>query len=280
TCSRLLCSREDGVPVDLPGRVLAQVEGLGFVPRRLREVQLRHLRDRRRQRGGRRGASGDGLLLPLPLRRRGALGRVRRRRGRLLAVLGPGEGLADGGELGVHGGVERAGQVRAAAAEGREVEPRHVAAEAERRLVVGERRVLGGVEGAEPQPRAVLGEAYLRHPLAPVALPHAAVQLRLRRRQRRRPGLLHRLRPRAQERRVQAPLLLLLRHKLGLDLLDLGRAELVQAHSPSHARRRVRRRVERRKLRERRRCGAGAGGGSEGGAVRGCCRYVGILGHG
>ena len=45
------------------------------------------------------------------------------------------------------------------AAEGQEVEARHVAAEVEGGLVVGERRILGDVEGAEPQPCAVLGEA-------------------------------------------------------------------------------------------------------------------------
>jgi hypothetical protein len=45
------------------------------------------------------------------------------------------------------------------ALKGREVQALHAVAEAEGNLVIGERRVLGGVEGAEPQPHVVLGEA-------------------------------------------------------------------------------------------------------------------------
>lgn len=58
--------------------------------------------------------------------------------------------MEDGGELGIHGGMEQACEVHAVVAEGPEVELRHVATEAEGGLVVGERLVLGRVEGAEP----------------------------------------------------------------------------------------------------------------------------------
>jgi hypothetical protein len=51
-----------------------------------------------------------------------------------------------------------------------EVELRRVAVEAVGCLVVSERHLLSGVEGAEPK-------ADLHHPLALVLLPHAAVQL-------------------------------------------------------------------------------------------------------
>jgi hypothetical protein len=201
-------------------------------------------------------------------RGRRGLGRVRGSGG-LGGRLG-GDALADGGELGVDGGVERAREVRAAPAEGWEVEARRVAAEAEGRLVVGERRVLGGVEGAEPQPRPVPGQADLRHPLAPVPLPNAAVQLCGR--QRRRPGVLHGLRLRAEERRRQlAPLLLLppLCQELRMDLVDLRRVQVVQrqprrgVHRRRRARRRRRRGVRRRGLRERRELREGGGGGSK-----------------
>jgi len=227
------------------------------------------LREQRRE-GGRRRAGGVYRLVALRRGRgRRGLGRVRGcgGGGGGLGGLG-GEALVDGGELGVDGGVERAREVRTAAAEGREVEARRVAAEAEGRLVVGERRVLGGVEGAEPQPRPIPGQPDLRHPLAPVPLPNAAVQLRQRRR---RPGVLHGLHPRAEERRrcqQAAPLLLLmLRQELRLDLVDLHRAQVVQRCQPRrgvHRRRRVRRRqrsVRQGGLRQRRELREGGGGG-------------------
>jgi hypothetical protein len=211
------------------------VEGGGLVPRRLREVQARHLGERRRRplrrsgHGRRRAGGAHRRLVPL----RG--GRGRRGLGRVRVSVGGGgarlgrrvEALAYGGELGVDGGVERAGEVRAAAAEGGEVEARRVAAEAEGRLVVGERGFLGGVECPQPQPRPVPRQADLRHPLAPVPLAHAAVQLP--RGRRRHPGMLHQLRPRGEERRRKALLLLLLlRQELHLDLLDLRLAQVGQ----------------------------------------------------
>uniref|UniRef100_A0A804PKS2 Uncharacterized protein n=1 Tax=Zea mays TaxID=4577 RepID=A0A804PKS2_MAIZE len=58
-----------------------------------------------------------------------------------------------------------------------EVELGVLATELEGLAVVRHGGVLGGVEGAEPQARAVAREADLRHPLPPVALPHAAVEL-------------------------------------------------------------------------------------------------------
>jgi hypothetical protein len=200
----------------------------------------------------------------VPLRRgrgRRGLGRVRVRGGGGAWLAGRlVDALADAGELGVDGGVERAGEVRAAAAEGWEVEARRVAAEAEGRLVVGDRRVLGGVEGAEPQPRSVPGQPDLRHPLAPVPLPHAAVHLRLGSGRRRYSGVFHQLRPRAEERRHEAPLL------LRLHMLDLRLAQVGQPRRSIHRRRRVRccRRGVRRGGRQRRELRVGGGGGGSG----------------
>jgi hypothetical protein len=84
--------------------------------------------------------------------------------------------LADGGELGVEGGVERHDEVRAAAAEGGEVEARQVATEVEHHLVVGERRVLNSVEGVKPQPRPVVGRQISATP--PPTFPSAAAARR------------------------------------------------------------------------------------------------------
>lgn len=47
-----------------------------------------------------------------------------------------------------------------------------------RGLVVGERGLLGGGEGAEPEAGALVGLADLGHPLAPRPLAHAAVLAR------------------------------------------------------------------------------------------------------
>jgi hypothetical protein len=56
-----------------------------------------------------------------------------------------------------------------------EIEVREVAEEGLGRPVVGEGRVDGGAEGAQPVAPAGVGLADLRHPLAPRALPNAAV---------------------------------------------------------------------------------------------------------
>jgi hypothetical protein len=56
-----------------------------------------------------------------------------------------------------------------------EVEPRGAAAEVEHGRVVGARGGDGGGVGPEPDPRPLVGLADLRHPLAPLAHPHAAV---------------------------------------------------------------------------------------------------------
>ena len=53
----VLIGGEEGVPVDLVGRVLGEGEGGGLVPRRLAEVQLLHLRNSRLRRLDR----GDGV---------------------------------------------------------------------------------------------------------------------------------------------------------------------------------------------------------------------------
>jgi len=240
---RWLIGGEEGVPVDLVRRVLGEREAGGLVPRRLAEVQLLHLRHRRRLGGGGRGrgrarglgggleAAGRGRVVGG--RRRGAVagGGGRRRGGSscgggggvlLGALLGRGDVLAERLELGVDGGVERApgGGVVG------EVEARRVAAEAVGGLVVGERRFLGGVEGAEPEAGAVPREADLGDPLAPVPLPHAAVQLlRTRRGRGRRRGRLHGLGPRAQHGGL---LRLALQVEAGLDVLHLGWAQLAR----------------------------------------------------
>lgn len=52
------------------------------------------------------------------------------------------------------------------------------AVEPPRGLVVGERRLLGGGEGAEPEARPLVGLADLGYPLPPRPLPHAAVLAR------------------------------------------------------------------------------------------------------
>jgi len=132
-------------------------------------------------------------------------------------------------ELGVDGGVERA----AGGGVVGEVEARRVAAEAVGGLVVGERRLLGGVEGAEPEAGAVAREADLRHPLAPVPLPHAAVQLLRPRRGRGRRRDLHGLGPRAQDGGLR---LALLQVEAGLDVLHLGRAQLARPLGPGEER--------------------------------------------
>lgn len=68
-----------------------------------------------------------------------------------------------------------------------EVEASEFAAEAEGGFVVSHGGFLGGVERAEPEAGAVFWEADFGDPFAPVALPHAAVELgRLRRVRRRR----------------------------------------------------------------------------------------------
>lgn len=84
------------------------------------------------------------------------------------------ESLADGLELGVDGGVERGG---GGVAEIGEVKAGEVTAELEGGFVVGQSGFMGGVKGAEPEPCAVLREADLGHPFAPVTLPHATVEL-------------------------------------------------------------------------------------------------------
>jgi hypothetical protein len=91
-----------------------------------------------------------------------------------------GSGRGRGGTRRSGGGAGASAPADAALAEEQvgEVEARVLAAELEGLAVVGHGGVLGGVEGAEPEARAFPGEADLRHPLAPVALPHAAVQLR------------------------------------------------------------------------------------------------------
>ncbi|KAJ1268375.1 hypothetical protein BS78_07G129900, partial [Paspalum vaginatum] len=211
---------EQRVPVDLVGRVLAEHEALSLVPRRLAEVQLPDLRRRRRQRrrrrerqrrhlvvgAGPRGLVGGAVAVAGRRRRRARDGRVDGRgpalgpAGAAASALGRGrrggDGGADGLQLGVDGGVQR----RPGGGVVGEVEARGVAAQAVGGLVVGERGLLGGVEGAEPQPGAVAGQPDLRHPLAPVPLPHAAVQLLRprRRRHRHRHRGLHGLRARAQ----------------------------------------------------------------------------------
>jgi hypothetical protein len=233
--SRKLLVGEQGVPVDLVGRVLAKHEALGLVPRHLAEVQLPHLRQRllRRRRRRRRRRRGGGHLVVRP-GPRGLVGgavalgpRLRLRDGRVDGrgpALGPaalgrrrrgGDGGADGLQLGVHGRVQRRPGGRVVG----EVEPRRVPSEAVRRLVVGQRGLLGGVEGAQPQPGAVAGEPDLGDPLAPVALPHAAVQLLRALRRRHGDRGLHGLRPRPEAR---VPLQV----ELGLDELHLGRAEV------------------------------------------------------
>jgi hypothetical protein len=64
-----------------------------------------------------------------------------------------------------------------------EIELGAAPAEAERRAVVGARRVLGGNKRAEPDARRLLGVPDLRRPLAPRPTPHPAVATRRRRRQ-------------------------------------------------------------------------------------------------
>ncbi|PUZ48293.1 hypothetical protein GQ55_7G234100 [Panicum hallii var. hallii] len=128
---------------------------------------------------GRRGHQSHGHrrgrgLASLPALRRAARrargrggrgeGRVRGRRGLGRRPLVPAGGGGGGRDLG-------------ADAE-REVEERAGAAHAVGGAVVGERGVLGGVVGAEPHARAVLGRVPdLRRELAPRPLPHAPVVL-------------------------------------------------------------------------------------------------------
>lgn len=98
-----------------------------------------------------------------------------------------------------------------------EVEPGVLAAQLEGLAVVGHGGVLRRVEGTEPEARPVPRQPDLRHPLPPVSLPHAAVELRRRHRdhrgaeERRLPVLLqprhhHHPPPRAQVQRL-APVL-------------------------------------------------------------------------
>lgn len=90
---------------------------------------------------------------------------------------------ADGLDLGVDGVAERAERVGNARGIGAvhdagEVEARVLAAEPVGGAVVGVRRGLGRVVGAEPDAHPVLRQPDLRHPLPPLPLPHAPVKLR------------------------------------------------------------------------------------------------------
>jgi hypothetical protein len=139
------------------------------------------------------------------LRRRGGAlreDRARGRRGSLVHALGAGGGggallvpalllarlggavarqaRADGLDLGVDGVAQRAealGAVVAAVHDAGEVEARVLSAEPEGGAVVGVRGGLRGVVGAEPDAHPVLRQPDFGHPLAPLPLPHAAVQL-------------------------------------------------------------------------------------------------------
>lgn len=124
-----------------------------------------------------------------------------------------------------------------------EVQPCKIAPQLERRLVVGESRLLSGVEGAKPESGPVLGQTDLSDPFAPVALPHSSVELHGLRR---RGGLLHRnglwgqevmhlrglgpmsCRPVLMERPGDHMMLILvLEADLGLDIMDLGGSQLI-----------------------------------------------------
>uniref|UniRef100_A0A8R7K4N2 Uncharacterized protein n=1 Tax=Triticum urartu TaxID=4572 RepID=A0A8R7K4N2_TRIUA len=164
---------------------------------RRRQHPLRRPVRRRRRRLGRRGALGDD----------GARGRRRRRGGlgalgiAVLLLLGllaqppgaralAGHADADGLDLGVDGVAELAegvGEARVVGAvhDAGEVEARVLAAEPVGGAVVGVRGGLGRVVGAEPDAHPVLRQPDLRHPLAPLPLPHTAVHLPPRRRRRR-----------------------------------------------------------------------------------------------
>jgi hypothetical protein len=72
---------------------------------------------------------------------------------------------------GAGGGDSRGAEVRQVEEDVGPVEPA-------RGLVVGERGLLGGGEGAEPEAGALVGLSDLGHPLAPRPLPHAAVLAR------------------------------------------------------------------------------------------------------
>ena len=144
------------LPIGLAGRVLVEHETLRLVPRH-----------------------GMHLAQVEPFSSIAAT-RVPEGRGRLLAwpwsILGRGgDGAGDGLELGINGSFE--GGPRRGAGLVRKVEPRGVPVEAAGGLVVSMSSLLGGVEGAEPEPGPVARQPDLRHPLAPVPPPHAAVQL-------------------------------------------------------------------------------------------------------
>lgn len=119
--------------------------------------------------GGRRRRRGSGR--PVGRRRdvrRGDSGRRRRRHGLDLLLEPPRHGAA-----GRHG---LDAQLLQHQDGGREVEARAAAAHAQRRCVVGARRHLGRVEGAQPDAALRLPELPdFGHPFAPVAHAHAAV---------------------------------------------------------------------------------------------------------
>lgn len=116
-------------------------------------------------------------------------------------------------------------------AEMREVEPSEVAAELEGGLVISHGGFFSGVEGAEPEPGAVLGEPDLGYPFAPVALAHATVEFGWFGWNHRRARVLHWLSSWAEEvhgveamiQLILLLLLLLLVLDLSLDLMDLER---------------------------------------------------------
>lgn len=116
-----------------------------------------------------------------------------------------------------------------------EVKSGKVATQTEGGLVISQGSLLSSVEGAEPKTGAVLGQADLSDPFAPVALPHTPVKLvRFWGGGRRGPGGLHGLSPRAKIRRMPGRrnmglnMLLVLEVELGLNLVNLGRAEVVE----------------------------------------------------
>jgi hypothetical protein len=115
---------------------------------------------------------------------------VHERRGRLLGRDGGAVGVRERGRL--H--LLRVAAASAGAAGRRRVREVEVraggpgAAEADEGGVEGARGLLGGVVGTQPDALAAVGQPDLRHPLAPLALPHAlellAAPLHLRRRRR------------------------------------------------------------------------------------------------
>lgn len=99
-------------------------------------------------------------------------------------------------------------------------------------LIVRHGRLFRRVEGAKPEASAIFREADFGDPLAPVPLPHPAVELGRLRRQGGGAGELHGLRSRGEEVAVMAEL------ELSLDLLDLCGSEvsegdvLIRAQEP------------------------------------------------